>query len=115
MKRSTPLCTYTPLRRGKPLRSTKPIPKLGAKALRESEALTAFRAVVHARQFCELQTPACPPGRHAGHHAHHVWPSDRRIGIHNPQRGLLACWAGHAWVHDHPEISYERGWLGRAS
>lgn len=109
MKRSGPLERRTPLKSGKGL------PSVGARKRRTLAAEAEFRRAVKVRAhgFCELQTPACLPFRHEGHHAHHIAPSDRDRGVHDPERGLFACFPGHAWVHRHPEQSYERGWLLR--
>jgi hypothetical protein len=116
------------VRRGAPLRadpakvrawqqrSRKPIAAVGRKTTREADALDAFRAGVQGRSGgrCELGAPACDPDPHGGGAAHHVWPSDRDRGVHDPERGLWACWQGHAWVHDHPTEAERRGWLGRS-
>jgi hypothetical protein len=101
--------------RRKPLRSRKPLRKVGRKAQREQSALAAFRLELRVRShgFCEAQTPACLPYRHEGHHAHHKAPSDRDKGLHDPERGLWLCFPGHAWTHRHPAESYERGLLLR--
>lgn len=101
------------MKRSAPPRRRTPLRSVGRKAQREEPALSRFREIVHARTWCELNTPACPPSRHEGHHAHHVCIADRRRGVHDPDRGLLACADGHRYVHDHPAESYERGWLIR--
>lgn len=109
MKRSGPPKRRTPLRadpakaRDWERRSRKPLPAKGAKARREQSALDAFRAALRGRHWCEGNTPDCPPGRHPGTDPHHVWPSDRDRGVHNPARGLLLCRAAHDWAHDHPD------------
>jgi hypothetical protein len=103
MKRSGPIPRRTPLR------------QVGARKLRTLEAERSFRMQVrvNAGNWCQLQTPACLPYRHEGHHAHHIAPSDRDRGNHDPVRGLWTCFPGHAWIHRHPAESYERGWLIR--
>lgn len=103
------------MKRSQPLRRSSPLRQKGAKARREQVERNAFRFAVRARAqgFCELQTPACLPYRHEGHHAHHLAPSDRDRGTHDPERGLWCCFPGHEWVHRHPERAYEAGWLRR--
>ena len=121
MKRSGPLKRKTPLRsnlatsREWERRSRKPLPQTGAKTAREASDLAAFRKAVIARAdgWCEIASGGCTPGPHPGRHAHHVWPSDRDAGLHDPTRGLWLCAGGHAYVHAHPQESYARGWLGR--
>lgn len=99
----------TPMKRGGRIRQQ------GAKANRERPALDAFRTAIaqRSRGLCELGTLACPPGPHPAAHAHHLAPSDRDRGIHDPDRGLAACARGHAYVHANPAEAYERGWLIR--
>ena len=98
----------TPLRRKTPLRSR------GRKAAREKPALDAFREALRARSggLCEARTPACPPRRHEGVHANHVRRRSQG-GTHDAANGLLLCAAGHQWIHEHPAMSFERGWLAR--
>lgn len=94
-------------------RSRKPLPAQGRKALREEGDLDAFRAAVARRSGgrCELAAPACDDAPHPAAHAHHVWPEDRDRGVHDPDRGLHVCAAGHRYVHEHPAMAAERGWL----
>ena len=105
----------TPLKPGRPLQRKTPLAQMGRKALRERDALKAFREALAFRSggMCELRTPACPAGEHRGHHAHHQAPSDRDRGVHLPSRGLWACADGHRYLHANPAESYERGWLLR--
>lgn len=115
LQRRTPLRTSIDSARAWERRSRKPLPAEGAKAKRERRDVAAFRKGVLERAGgrCELATPDCPPGAHAGAHAHHVFAGDRDRGAHDPARGLWCCAAGHGWVHTHPEMAYELGWLGR--
>jgi hypothetical protein len=101
----------TPLRRKTPLRSR------GAVSKRQQDDLDAFRLALHVRSggFCEAHTPACPPGRHEGVHCHHIAPSDRRRGVHDPERGLFCCLKAHHHIHANPAESYENGWLLRSA
>ena len=85
----------------------------GRKALREESALFQFRAVVYRRQWCQGDTPACPIGQHPGTDAHHIWPSDRDKGLHNPNRAALLCRAAHQFVHEFPAWGREHGLLKR--
>lgn len=66
-----------------------------------------------ANGLCEANTPACPPGRHRGAHAHHIILRSQG-GSDDPSNLLFVCSAAHRWIHDHPAESYVRGWLRRA-
>jgi hypothetical protein len=96
-----------------PLKRTAMRPR-GPKAEARARELALFALALHARSggFCEVSTPACPPGRHEGHHAHHIRLRSQGGG-HDPANGLLVCAASHRWIHDHPAISYANGWLER--
>lgn len=98
----------------KPLKRS-PMRRQGAKAKREQPALDQFRIQIHARSdgMCEGATPACPFGAHEGTDCHHVLPSDRDRGRHDPDRGLLLCRAGHQWTHANPAEARVRGLLLR--
>ena len=97
----------TPLRRGKPLRS------VGARKRRTMAAEQAFRVALRERSGgrCEVVTPACPQGWHLGAHAHHIYPSDRDRGVHDPNRGLFVCADAHSAIHNMPSWSRARGYL----
>ena len=88
-----------------------------ARQLRNRDALQGFQRVIWERSggMCEANTPACPTFAHKGEHCHHRSISERRVGVHNPDHGLLVCRAGHDWTHANPAESYERGLLLRAS
>ena len=96
-------------------KSRKRIAREGAKAKRERPAIDAFRQALKLRAhgFCEVQTPACPTWRHEGCDPHHLCHADRDRGVHEPERGLWVCRAGHDWIETHPELAYEAGWLLR--
>lgn len=74
--------------------------------------LVAARAEVVGRSggWCEADTPACPEGRHTGHHAHHVLPRSQG-GQHEADNLLFVCSLAHLWIHAHPQESYRSGWL----
>lgn len=103
------------MKRGGPLQRKTPLRSMGRKQLRERDALNGFRRVIWERSggMCEAHTPACAPGAHVGGHCHHLAPSDRDKGLHNPDRGLMVCPTGHAFIHNEPALSYEMGWLLR--
>lgn len=94
-----------------------PIRSRSAKAKANQPALDAFRTALRERSggACEANTPACPWLRHEGHHAHHRSISDRRIGVHDPERGLWVCHLGHSYIHANPAASYDAGWLLRGA
>lgn len=89
----------------------------GARARRDADAIEQFRLDLkwRSRGFCEAQTPACPPHRHDGCHAHHTRIHDRDAGRHDAERGLWVCAPGHHYIHMHPAESYAQGWLVRYS
>jgi len=51
-----------------------------------------------AHDWCEGDTPACLPGAHRGHHAHHVKLRSRGGG-HEVANLRWLCWDAHQWVH----------------
>ena len=87
------------------------------KQLANRDALAGFQRVIWERSggMCEANTPACLPGPHRGGHCHHRSISERRIGLHNPDHGLMTCPEGHAYIHANPAESYDMGWLLRAT
>ena len=116
MKRSAPR-RRTPLRRGTSQLKRSRLNPVGKKAKREARDLARFRLALHLRSggFCEAHTPACPPGRHEGCDPHHLCHADRDRGLHLPSRGLWVCRPGHDWIETHPALSYEAGWLLKAT
>lgn len=96
-----------------PLKRKTPLRQVGRKALREAAALHEFRTQVRIRagNWCQINSPAGPQGRHEGHDAHHRAIEDRRLGRHDAARGFWACAICHRYLHDHPEESYRKGWL----
>lgn len=60
---------------------------------------------------CEVMVPGVCNGR--GEHWHH-----RKLrsqgGRHEPVNGLMVCHLCHEWIHRHPALSYEAGWLVRS-
>lgn len=91
----------------------KGLARTGRKARRELDALSVFREVLRERSGggCEVETPACPPYPHHGCDPHHLNHADRDRGVHDPERGLWVCRAGHDWIEQHPELAREAGWL----
>lgn len=100
------------LKRRTPLRRTRWKRKPTTRAYREDPALTASRPVVKRRSGgrCEVQTAVCT-GTAA--HMHHI--ESRRFGDHSPSNLLHACLACHDWLHAHPKISHERGWIKKGN
>lgn len=103
----------TALKRRTPLKRGKPLARRGRKALREVSDLDAMRAIVRERNggSCEIWTPSCEPGAHYGAHVHHVFPSDRDRGVHDPERCLYVCAPSHQFIHEHPAWARTRGYL----
>lgn len=103
------------MERRTPLKRSGRLASVGRRKARTLAAERQFRQQVriNAGGLCQIHSPACPPGRHDGHHAHHCAPSDRDRGVHDPARGLWLCFPAHAFVHREPAISYQNGWLLR--
>lgn len=60
------------------------------------------------------QAGATPGCRLVAQHVHHVLPRGRG-GKDNGSTPLLAvCFVCHDWIHGHPAVSYEHGWLVRS-
>jgi hypothetical protein len=55
---------------------------------------------------CEAQTPVCTSW---AVHVHHVLPRAHGGNDHTPL--LDVCAPCHEYIHGHPALSYERGWL----
>jgi hypothetical protein len=87
-------------------------PKGGLRAKGRNEIPQASRLAVQRRSSgcCEVETPDCPVGWHNAHHMHHI---SGRTGVeaHAPSNLLYVCNAAHAYIHAHPEVSRERGWM----
>lgn len=118
-RRKTPIArSTTPI-----ARTGRPNPR-GAKAEREQPALDAFRDALDARSrgWCQCfevrgedGTPICGTiFRHTGTDPHHIHPSDRDRGVHDPDRGLFICRTAHRAIHDNVEWAYAHGLLGRS-
>ena len=106
-------------------RSTKPIRKRGKKAKAESASWLECKEAVRNRSSgaCEVfdvvsayrpnladvvnwQREVCDgEGWHEASDVHHVWPEDRDLGRHDPDRMLGLCRHAHDWVHGHPELA----------
>lgn len=90
-------------------RSRKPLPRVSKRKLAQLVTYWRARRDVESRAGgrCELVTPACET---TGTECHHLLP--RSAGGDDSLGNLAwACPACHRWVHDHPTVSYERGWL----
>jgi hypothetical protein len=75
----------------------------GQRALRRARTI----ALVRSAGICEALTPAC---KRYGTEFHHVLPRSRG-GQHEPGNGLYVCAPCHRFIHDHPAISRQAGWL----
>lgn len=98
----------------------------GKKALRTAGDERAFRSALQHRSmgYCEATErvanladfrvvhTVCGTGiLHAGTDPHHLWPEDRRRGLHDPERGVWLCRRAHEWVHANPRRARELGLL----
>lgn len=123
MRRSGPPERRTPLERGGPLERRTPMPR-GDAPRRDPEAGTrrsrglsggltpippdAVAAVRRrSRGRCEVASgPWCSGHGEMRHHR-----AGRGPGRDRPDLLLDVCAACHAYLHAHPELSYERGWM----
>ena len=97
----------------------------GRKVRREQGDLDRARDAVRARSdgWCEAHELLDDNGLrarycgtillHAGVHAHHLAPSDRDRGVHDPGRMLWLCSASHAHLHREPSEAYRLGLMLR--
>ena len=100
MKR-TPLQRRTPLRSGKaPARRTS-LRSTPSKRARPDEPLASA---------CEFGLPGVCTGY--PQYRHHILPRTAG-GSDEATNTADICFACHSWVHLHPAISYENGWLKR--
>jgi hypothetical protein len=70
---------------------------------------TSMRDVVAVRckGRCEAKTPVCTG---VLEHLHHKLMRSQG-GPHTPENLLACCNACHGFIHKHPELSYQQGWL----
>lgn len=61
--------------------------------------------------WCEVRIDDACSGR--AEHRHHRKMRSQG-GSDDPSNLLAVCWACHRWIHDHPSVSYGRGWLVRS-
>lgn len=87
----------------------------GARGRRNREAMSAVRPVLLERSGgrCEADgfSPYCTG---VGAHAHHIWPSDRDRGLHDPDRMALVCAPCHEHIHRYPGAAGPRGLLKKS-
>lgn len=103
------------MKRGGPLRRRTPLRPVSERRRASFAELDDFRNAVAKRALwrCEGATPACPPGSHVGHHAHHVVRRSQG-GTNDPSNGVWLCASAHRWVHEHPAEARMMGLLDRA-
>lgn len=103
MKRSGPPQRRTPLKTRSRIK-----PKVKDRTVwDDTRQAVSFRA----RGFCEVGADSCST---LGHEAHHVRMRSQG-GSDDPENLLWVCRACHSFIHLHPAISYDRGWLARAT
>jgi hypothetical protein len=86
------------------------------KVMKRSPTLQAYETEFHkvkpivkarSKGVCEAKTEVC---ERAAVHVHH-----RKLrsqgGSNDPVNLIDVCFACHNWIHLHPAISYEQGWL----
>lgn len=118
MKRGKPLSRSKPLRPNpsKPLRTHKPLAQRAGAGFgsKKSPIPAAVKSALAERSggLCEARASSTC-GRYAQHPHHRKLQSQG--GEHTLENLLAVCLQCHAWIHAHPAISYERGWLVRAN
>lgn len=82
--------------------------------LNKGNAWTRVRREVIEAAGGLCQPVVSPDCRRVAQHVHHVLPRGRG-GKDNGSTPLLAvCFQCHDWIHGHPAISYDKGWLVRS-
>ena len=91
-----------------------PIRRRSAKKARTDAQLVQARRLVEARAngVCELNTPVCAG---AAVHVHHLLLRSQGGNTHDPALMAATCVPCHEFLHAHPKLSYERGWLIRST
>lgn len=82
--------------------------------LNKGNSWTRVRREVIEAASGRCQAHASPNCQLAAQHVHHVLPRGRG-GKDNGSTPLLAvCFQCHDWIHGHPAMSYDKGWLVRS-
>lgn len=103
----------SPLARRTPLRASAPIKQRSVKKRRTDASLDAVTPALIARSggMCEARTTVCAG---VAVHRHHVLRRPHTAGAHVLDDLMHVCHPCHDWVHAHPAVSYEAGWLRRS-
>lgn len=88
-------------------------PTAATRQRRKWTAGAAARAAVTARSggLCELALEPCTVK--ATHHHHRLLRAQGGKDVED--NFLHLCERCHSWLHAHPEVSYQRGWLVRST
>lgn len=113
MKRSRPLRTDPAKVRAWQQRSRQPLAQRSAKAAADEAEYQRNRAARRAQAggWCEGATPACRPGAHLGHLAHHVRRRKGQPDVHAVEWLRWLCFDAHDWVHANVAEARQRGLL----
>lgn len=89
--------------------------KIGRRGRRLEASWQACRAAVISRSGGACEGPDLP-GIHPSHahgatDVHHLHPSDRAAGVHDPDRCLHLCRPLHSWIDLEPRKAHELGLL----
>lgn len=96
-----------------PMKRSAPKPRKSARLAAYESEFREARVEVRKRSLgrCEASTEACTV---TAVHVHH-----RKLrshgGSNDPSNLLDLCTPCHEWIHAHPAVSYERGWMVRAA
>lgn len=86
--------------------------KLAVKRVRRVEYEKQRRYVfARANSKCEARTEACTGNAEQTHHM----LRRSQGGTDEPGNLLAVCSACHDWIHAHPSLSFEHGWLYRST
>lgn len=100
--------------RGVPIRRT-PLKRVAfrpKRKVRDNEFSPEVRRQIGVRCAgrCEARTPVCEG---PAEHIHHVRPRSHG-GMGTIDNGLAVCRYCHGYIHNHPLISLQHGWLARS-
>jgi hypothetical protein len=88
----------TALKRAPWIRSSSPAKRTTMKKARPKDRLATW---------CEAQTEKCTGRAEIRHHKR----GRGKPGDDDREHTLDVCDACHRWIHAHPRVSYERGWM----
>lgn len=111
MKR-TPLQRKTPLQAKTTLRTKTPVKAMSSKRRKRDQSYEDARQRALSRAAGRCEVVALPSCTQRGEQVHHV-AGRGGPDPHSLSNLLVACHVCHSYVHEHPAVSYEKGWMAR--